>query len=115
MKRLFLVFLAVMMLLGVAQAQSLTLTWDAPTENTDGTPLSHTPLSYTVYCGSNHGTTGSDYTTVVPDITDTTYTFVHTGTYYCRVTATNTLTNESAMSDECTNLAPNPPTLRCSR
>ena len=107
-----LLILTILGLIGISvvHAQNLTLTWDAPTENTDGTPVSNLPLTYTIYCGSSPGTEKADYPTVIHDITTTTHTFAQTGTYYCRVTATNTLSNESELSDECSNVRPSPPT-----
>lgn len=77
---------------------SLILTWEAPTTNVDGTPLTDL-AGYKIYYGVSSG----EYTKVII-ITDniTTYTIenLSSGTYYFAVTAYDTAGNESAYSNE---------------
>ena len=77
---------------------AVTLTWDAPTTNTDGSPL--TDLGgYKLYCGSSVGTYAPirDVGNVLEypisnDLAD--------GTHHCVATAYDTSGNESAYSTE---------------
>lgn len=74
-----------------------TLTWDAPTENADGTTLVDL-AGYRIY----YGTFSGSYTIPIDAGNVTTYTFtgLSTGTYYFAVTAYDTSGNEGAYSIE---------------
>ncbi len=74
-----------------------TLTWDAPTTNADGTPLTDL-AGYKVY----YGTTSGNYTDVIDVGNVTTYKVegLQPGTYYFAVTAYDTSGNESNYSNE---------------
>jgi Divergent InlB B-repeat domain len=75
----------------------VTLSWDSPSTNTDGTPL--TDLSgYKVY----YGTTTRSYTQTIDVGNTNTYTVsnLSDGTYYFAVTASNMSGNESVYSNE---------------
>jgi trimeric autotransporter adhesin len=80
-----------------------TLTWDAPTTNTDGSSLNPvTELSmYKIY----YGTASQNYTQVVTITNPGTTTITHpvnlsSGTYYFTVTTVNTAGQESSYSNE---------------
>jgi fibronectin type 3 domain-containing protein len=76
---------------------SVTLTWDAPTTNSDGSPL--TDLNgYKIY----YGTSSGNYTEVIDIGNVTSYTIgnLSSGIYYFAVTAYNTSGNESDFSNE---------------
>ena len=99
---LFIVYFAVLnliLLLSAAKVYSsqATLSWDAPTTNADGTPL--TDLNgYSIY----YGTTFNNYSQVIDVGKVTTYTVASLtdGTYYFAVTAYDTSGNESNYSNE---------------
>jgi hypothetical protein len=76
---------------------SATLTWDAPTTNADGTPLTDL-AGYKVY----YGTTSGNYTEVIDAGNVTTYKVenLSPGTYYFTVTAYDNSGNESGYSNE---------------
>lgn len=80
-------------------APTATLTWPAPTTNTDGTPIA-TPLTYQLY----QGTTSGGETEVATAITATSD-IINTGlldstTYYFEITVTDANGNVSARSNE---------------
>ena len=76
---------------------SATLSWNAPTTNTDGTPLTDL-AGYKVHMGTSSG----NYTTVVDIGNVMTYTVSNLapGTYYFVVTAYDSSSNESSFSNE---------------
>ncbi len=76
---------------------SATLSWNAPTTNTDGTPLTDL-AGYKVHMGTSSG----NYTTVVDIGNVTTYAVSNLapGTYYFVVTAYDSSSNESNFSNE---------------
>jgi uncharacterized protein YjdB len=76
---------------------SATLSWNAPTTNTDGTPLTDL-AGYKLYMGTSSG----NYTTVVNIGNVTTYTLSNLapGTYYFVVTAYDSSSLESSFSNE---------------
>jgi hypothetical protein len=98
-------------MLGTAQAASVTLAWNAPTTNTDGSPLTNL-ASYMVYRGVN-GATPVGYGSVsgpTPTFVDT-MPAVGTNLYY--VTAINSVGTESGPSNTVTFQMfqiPSPPT-----
>ena len=72
------------------------LSWNAPTTNTDGTPLTDL-AGYKIHYGTEHGA----YTATFAIGKVTTYTFaLPAGTYYFAVTSHDTLGSESALSNE---------------
>src|SRR3972149_7046251 len=81
-----------------ANAGEAILTWDPPTTNTDGTPL--TALAgYKIH----YGTTSGNYTTVIDVGNVTTYTvtnLTNNVTYYFATTAYDSSGNESGFSNE---------------
>ena len=83
---------------GPASAGTATLSWKAPTTNTDGTPL--TDLGgYKIH----YGTASGSYTATVVVGKTTTYAFaLPAGTYYFAVTTYDTLGSESGFSNEVT-------------
>ena len=85
-----------LVLLGVAQAAACRLTWQPPTTNVDGTPLTDL-AGYSVYFQA-HGTTVGvrQAETVSPLVTSVTLTCQH-GTYW--MTAFNALGIESDASN----------------
>lgn len=74
-----------------------TLTWDSPTTNADGTPLTDL-VGYKIY----YGTTSGNYTEVIAVGNVTTYKVegLQPGTYYFALTAYDTSGNESGYSNE---------------
>lgn len=76
---------------------SATLTWDAPTNNADGTPLTDL-AGYKIY----YRTPSGYYTEVIDVGNVTTYKIenLNPGTYYFTVTAYDTSGNESGDSNE---------------
>ena len=76
---------------------SATLTWDAPTTNADGTPLTDL-AGYKIY----YGTTSGNYTEVIDvgNVTTSKVEGLNPGTYYFAVTAYKNSRNESGYSNE---------------
>jgi hypothetical protein len=76
---------------------SVTLTWDAPTTNVDGTPLTDL-AGYKIYYGKLSG----KYTNVIDVGNVITYKVedLQSGTYYFAVTAYDTSANEGDYSNE---------------
>jgi hypothetical protein len=79
------------------QVNTATLTWDAPTTNADGTPLTDL-AGYKIY----YGTTSGNYTEVMDVGNVITYKVegLQPGTYYFAVTAYDNLRNESGYLNE---------------
>ncbi len=95
MKRL--AWLLWLLLASPAIAGQVVLSWDPPTTNTDGTPL--TDLGgYKLYYGTGSGSYGSVID--VGNVITYTVTGLLDGTYYFAVTAHDTLGNESNFSNE---------------
>src|SRR3972149_2470938 len=81
-----------------ARAGQAIMTWDPPTTNTDGTPLTDL-AGYKIY----YGTTSGNYTSNIDAGNVTSYTLTNLTnnvTYYFAVTAYNTSANESDYSTE---------------
>jgi len=100
MKKIFVVacFVFYMAIAAYAFSADATLTWTAPTTNSDGSPLTDL-AGYTVYYGNASG----DYSTIIPVGNVTTYvvTGLGDGTWYFNVTASDTAGNESVFAIEC--------------
>jgi hypothetical protein len=80
-----------------AAAGTATLTWTAPTTNTDGTPV--TPLSgYTIYYGTSPGAL-TQSVAVSASTTSYTVTGLAAGTWYFGMAADAADGTESAMSN----------------
>jgi hypothetical protein len=95
-------------------ARPVTLTWTAPTQNTDGTPLTNL-AGFRVYWGTQRGAYPISASVPSPDVT----TYIVSGLtpgvrYYFVATARNASGVESAFSNEATAVAaadePAPPT-----
>ena len=80
-----------------------TLSWDAPTTNTDGTELTDL-TGYKVYYGTSSGV--YDNVIDVADVTTYTLTDIAPATYYFAVTAYDELGNESDYSNEVSKTIP---------
>ena len=82
---------------------SATLSWDAPTTNTDGTELTDL-AGYKVYYGTSPGT----YDSIIDaeDVTTYTITDLSAATYYFAVTAYDEIGNESGYSNEVSKTTP---------
>ncbi|MFO0754220.1 MAG: fibronectin type III domain-containing protein [Thermodesulfovibrionales bacterium] len=96
----FLITLALSLLLFTAPeafSASTTLSWDAPTTNTDGSPLNDL-AGYKVYYGTAPGSYSPPVT--VGNVTSYTISGLSGGTYYFTVTAYDTAGNESSYSNE---------------
>ncbi len=98
MKRLSLIIVLIFTLLpSIVFGETATLTWEAPTTNTDGSTITDL-AGYYVYKGLTSGTyemswdVGNVTTYMTPDLPD--------GTHYFVVTAYDTSANESAYSNE---------------
>lgn len=76
---------------------SVTLAWDAPTTNADGTPLDDLG-GYVIYDGTSSGSYGM--WTDVGNVTQFTLDSLTAGTYYFVVTAYDASGNESSYSNE---------------
>ena len=82
---------------GSGSVGSATLTWNAPTTNADGSPLTDL-AGYKIY----YGTSSGNYSVSVDVRNVTTYTVdsLSSGKYYFAVTAYDTSNNESGYSNE---------------
>jgi len=134
MKKLWIVLMLLMLSVAPARAADVTLTWDAPTTNVDGSCITD-HAGFKVYWGTSSGNysdvndlgdiactdTGTDAGTgcgnlmqcsfVVPDLAD--------GNWFFTVTSYDTTGNESDYAVECSKLIdsikPSPPSgFRCS-
>lgn len=95
---------------------SATVSWIAPTTNTDGTPVGNQLANYVVYYGTSISSLNS-YVTINVPATTTTITSLPSGTWYFGVEAVNTSGIPSAMSNiasktiaVASNETPNAPT-----
>ena len=88
-------------------AGQVTLTWNAPTTNADGTPITYFSGAYSIYYGTASGNysqvtnlnnSNGIVTQQVPNLTDG-------QVYFFVVTAVNTLGNESGYSNEVSKTA----------
>ena len=83
--------------INTAYAGNVTLTWNAPTTNVDGTPITGL-AGYKVYLGPSSGVYSTQIT--IGNVNLYTVTLLPAGTYYFAVTAYNTAGGESAFSNE---------------
>lgn len=91
-------------------AKSVTLSWNAPTQNSDGTPLTTCAAGTSGDCLAgytlHYGTSSQDYTgeIQITDPTSTSYVLSDTtfpaGTYYFTISAYNGMQASSSMSPE---------------
>lgn len=86
-------------MLTVTEIAVVTLTWDAPTTNEDGSPV--TLSGYKIYYGTLPGTYSNSVSVSGAGATPVTYTLsLSPGTYYFAVTAISADGQESAYSNE---------------
>jgi hypothetical protein len=78
---------------------SLTLSWDAPTVNTDGSSLSNLK-GYKVYYGVKSGSYGAVVDVPNPSLTTYVVQDLSAGTYYFALAAYNTQGVESSLTPE---------------
>src|SRR3990170_6672109 len=96
--KLAIIFIVALGITNPAHAGEAVLTWDPPTTNTDGTPLTDL-AGYKIH----YGTTSGNYTTVIDVGNVTTYTvtnLTNNVTYYFATTAYDSSGNESGYSNE---------------
>jgi len=87
--------------LPTASSGAITLNWTAPTENTDGTPL--TDLSgYDIHYGTKSGNYTQSVSVSNPGIATYVVDNLTPGTYYFSVSAVNSAGTESPLSSEVT-------------
>lgn len=105
---LALAFVVGMLLSNAASAGTATLTWTAPTQNTDGTPLTDL-AGYKIY----YGTSATALTTVgtisSPTATTTVIPSLGVGTWYFAMTAFNAAGAESARTATVSKVITAPP------
>jgi len=109
MKKLWIVLMLLFLSVSPVRADIVTLEWDGPTTNVDGSPL--TDLGgYRVYYGNQSGVYGTpvdvgNVTSYVINLSD--------GNWFFAVTSYDTSGNESDYSNECNKLIdtikPSPP------
>ena len=113
---IIIVLLTAGVLIALPYQPKTTLSWDAPTTNTDGTPLTDL-AGYRVYWGTINGTytANKDVGNILTVNIAQTMGLTPRGNYCFAVTAYDVELNESAYSNEiCNNFKkqPNPPMLR---
>lgn len=82
----------------LASGKSVTLSWDAPTTNTDGTPLTNL-AGYTIYYGTNPG--HLDQSVQISNVGVQTYVLddLPSGTWYFAIMAVTASGGESSLSN----------------
>lgn len=80
-------------------SSSVTLSWDAPTSNVDGSALGHL-AGYKIYYGTSSGRYSRNITIKNPRTLTYTFNYLPANTYYFVVVAYSTSLNESAYSNE---------------
>jgi hypothetical protein len=83
----------------VSSANTVTLSWDAPTDNADGTTLEDLK-GYKVHYGTSSGSYTDTIDVSNPGLTTYVVQNVPSGTYYFAVTAFNSAGKESSLSAE---------------
>ena len=76
---------------------SATLSWNPPTTNTDGSPLTNL-AGYKVYWGTSQGSYPNSVTLMNPGLTSYVVENLAPGTYFFVATALNSISAESAFS-----------------
>jgi hypothetical protein len=85
---------------GEPTTASVTIAWDAPTTNADGTPLTDL-AGYRIYFGTASPLTVDNSTSVdAGNVTEFRVTGLEAGTYYFAVSAVDSNGNASSFSDE---------------
>jgi hypothetical protein len=84
---------------------SATLTWNPPTQNTDGSPLTDL-AGYKIYWGTSQGTYPNSVTLTNPGLTSYVVTNLVSGTYYFVATALNSEGVESSYSASASKTIP---------
>jgi len=106
-------FFVLILIVGLANAGSITVSWTAPTQNEDGTPLVDL-AAYKFYYGTSSGNYTDSVRVDNPGITTYLIENLPAGTYYIAATAINAGEEESAFSNEAVKTAlgspPQPPT-----
>lgn len=82
-------------------SSTVSLSWVAPTENSDGTPLSNLK-GYNVHYGTKSQTYSKVINVANPGLTEYVVQNLDAGTYYFSVTAYSTTGSESELSSEVT-------------
>ena len=111
MRNLF-VLLFVLCFAAIGFAADVTLTWQSPTTNSDGTPLTDL-AGYKIYVSKTSGAYDKLTAIDVGNVLTKTLTNFCEGTYYFVATAYDTSGNESVYSNEVSkiiNIAPAAPT-----
>lgn len=108
--RVLLVLLGLVALPVQAQLCSASLTWAAPTENTDGSPYTN-PAGSKIYWGLSPGTYSQSITIDDPSVTSIVVNNLADGTWYFAATAYNQDDVESAYSNEASKTVQNCATL----
>jgi len=106
------VLLFVLCFAAIGFAADVTLTWQSPTTNSDGTPLTDL-AGYKIYYGNISGTYDKTKAVDVGNVLTKTLINFCEGTYYFVATAYDTSGNESVYSNEVSktiNIAPAAPT-----
>lgn len=100
MIRLLILLICAVLPVSVVHAGEAFLSWQAPTKNVNGTPLTDL-AGYRIYRGSSPGSYSSiPFATVGKGSTSTRLTNLPSGTHYFVVTAFDTSGNESGYSVE---------------
>lgn len=100
MIRLLILLICAVLPVSVVHAGEAFLSWQAPTKNVNGTPLTDL-AGYRIYRGSSPGSYSSiPFATVGKGFTSTRLTNLPSGTHYFVVTAFDTSGNESGYSVE---------------
>jgi len=84
---------------GQGASQAVTLSWDAPTENSDGTPLTNLQ-GYKVHYGAQPGAYSDTIEVANPGLTMYVVQNLAAGTYYFAISSYNSSGEESALSPE---------------
>jgi len=79
-------------------AEGVTVSWVAPTENTDGTPLTDL-AGFRIYCGADPSSLMLQTSIMNPSIDRYVIESLSAGTWYFAVTALDASGNESNLSD----------------
>jgi hypothetical protein len=84
---------------------SASLSWTAPTQNTDGTPLTGL-AGYTIYYGTSPGALTETIELAIPSATGYVVSSLSSGTYYFAVAAYTTVGTQSAQSSAVSKTIP---------